>query len=161
MANPFASAQAKNSAPKEDKPAPTMSRPESSDKPAAKGRDPFTRPSGGGDQVKIKEDLGSLLVVRKIGVRENMSTAYGITDAVEADWLVCDGDNAGEVRTGSLIFQGPLVRDLKRVADGGLLVGRLMLGEAKSGQSAPYIFQDFTDEEEDLARECVTSVGWV
>lgn len=161
MGNPFAQAQAKSETKDEAKPTPTMSRPASSDKPAAKGRDTFTRPSGGGDQVKIKEDLGSLLVVRLESIERDFSTEYGLVDAARADWIVCDGDNAGETRTGGMIFNTPLVRDLARLQPGGLLVGRLMQGDAKPGKSAPYIFQDFTDEEEALARECVETVGWV
>ena len=158
MSNPFKSA---GSATKEAPKASTgITRPESSDKPAAKAtkKDPFARPTGGGDGAKIQDDLGSLLVVRPTEFLEGMDTSVGSTDAVRADWLVCDGDNAGEIREGALIFNKPLVRDLKR-AVGGLFVGRLAMGNKEIKGNKPFIFQDFNDEEQALAVECAESVG--
>ena len=159
MPNPFQNAKASTES--EAPAAGTFQRPASSDKPAAKSKDPFARPTGGGDQTKITEDLGSLLVVRLKGIERDFQTAYGPCDTAEADWIVCDGENAGETRTDGRIFNRPLVKDLAKLQPGGLLVGRLMKGTAKTGQSEPFIFQDFDEEEEELARQCAESVGWI
>lgn len=157
MSNPFS-----KTAPAATKATATMTRPESSTKAEAAPakKDPFSRPTGGGDGAKIKDDLGSLLVVRPTELLENFTTSVGTSDTIRADWLVCDGDNAGEIREGALVFNAPLVRDLKR-AVGGLFVGRLEMGQKEIKGNKPFIFVDYSDEEEALARECAESAGWV
>lgn len=162
MANPFKTAGATTT---KDAPAskPAMTRPESSTKAEEKTapkKDPFARPTGGGDGARIKDDLGSLLVLRPTEFLENFTTSVGSGDVIRADWLVCDGENAGEIREGALIFNAPLVRDLKR-AVGGLFVGRLEMGQKEIKGNKPFIFVDYSDEEEALARECAESVGWI
>lgn len=144
----------------------TISRPESSDKPPAKAvtaRDTFARPKGGGGS-SIKDDMGSLLVVRPTDFLKDYTSSVGTGDVVRADWLVCDGENAGEIREEGMIFNRPLVRELARVIrenPGGLFVGRLSLGAREIKGNKPFIFQDFTDEEHALAVECAKSVGWI
>lgn len=124
-------------------------------------KDPFARPSGGGDGARIKEDVGSLLVIRMKEYKASVDTVHGETAAVSADWLVCDGENKGETRLDGLIFNRPLVRSLQDLEKGALFVGRLELGQAKPGKNAPYIFVDVDDDELPLARECAEAVGWL
>lgn len=161
MANPFSKNAGTTTATKvEEKPA--MTRPESSTKAEkdAPKKDPFARPTGGGDGARIKDDLGSLLVLRPTEFLENFTTSVGSGDVIRADWLVCDGENAGEIREGALIFNAPLVRDLKR-AVGGLFVGRLEMGQKEIKGNKPFIFVDYDDDEEALAKDCAASVGWI
>lgn len=157
MTNPFTKKSAAPAASKPD--AATFARP-GEEKEEAPKRDAFARPSGGGDGAAIKADLGSLLVVRPTEFLEGFSTSVGTGDVIRADWLVCDGENAGEVREEGLVFNKPLVRDLKKHV-GGLFVGRLTMGAKEIKGNKPYIFQDFTDEEEALARDCAKAVGWI
>ena len=87
-----------------------------SDEPAAPaGGDPFGMPSGGGSGSKIADDLGQALLVRPTGVRTAMKTQHGLVDAVQADWIVLTGPEAGQVRESSLVFQTMLVGDLKKI----------------------------------------------
>ena len=143
----------------------TISRPDDSEKPDAKvtKKDPFARPSGGGGAA-IKDDLGSLLVIRPTELLLDYKSSVGTSDVVRADWLVCDGKNAGEIREDALIFNKPLVRSLRKVVErnpGGLFVGRLVMGQKEIRGNKPFIFQDFNDEEQALAVECAESVGWL
>lgn len=130
---------------------------------AAPAADPFGRPSGpGGD--RIKDDLNQALLVKPLLFKPQTPTVKGPKDAVEADWIVLTGENQGQVRSGSLIFNGPLVRDLKKCLDTPgqmFIVGVLVMGEAKNGNNAPYIFAEPNDECMALARLAAQAHNWI
>lgn len=166
--NPFGGAQqappAASAAP-EAAPAGFAPPPSTVPAPAAPaGGDPFGMPSGGGGGAKIAEDLGAALLVRPTELRENMTTAHGITDAIQADWIVLDGPNQGQVREGSLIFQTALLSDLKRILSNPatpFMVGVLTMGEAKAGKNAPFLFASPDDDQVSLARQAAAHFGWI
>ena len=128
------------------------------------GADPFATPAGPGDGANITDDLGAAVVVRPSEYVEKMTTSFGEASAVRADWIVLDGPNQGQVREGSLIFQRALIRDLKSVLGSPghrFVVGRLAKGEAKQGQSAPYILQSPDEATMALARQAAAAFQWV
>lgn len=118
---------------------------------AGEATDPFAMPSGPGSGEKITDFVGELLLVRPEALVPNISTRIGVADAIRADVVPLSGERAGESLDGVLVFQTALMRDLTRVLDGPspYLLGRLAMGEAKSGKSAPYIFD--TPDEDDKA----------
>ena len=165
--NPFGGAQA---APPAQTPppaadafaAPPSTVPEPAAPPA--GGDPFGMPSGGGSGAKIADDLGQALLIRPTELRENVSTQHGLATAVQCDWIVLTGAEAGQVREGSLVFQTALVSDLKRILANPatpFMVGVLTMGEAKQGKSAPYIFATPSEDQVALARQAAAHFGWI
>ena len=131
--------------------------------PAA-GGDPFGMPSGGGSGSKIADDLGQALLVRPTEVRTDMKTQHGLVDAVQADWIVLTGPEAGQVRESSLVFQTMLVGDLKKILANPatpFMVGVLTTGEAKPGKNAPYLFATPDEAQVALARQAAAHFGWI
>lgn len=124
--------------------------------------DPFASPAGAGEGHKIKDDMGSAVLVRPESFTANMKTSSGESDVIRCDWAVLDGPNAGQLRTNALIFNNGMVRDLNKVLNGkqSFLVGRVTEGVAKVGQSAPLIFND-APEAIEAARSAAAQLGWV
>lgn len=131
--------------------------------------DPFDTPSSG-DRIQDLEGL--LLLITPIEYLEGVSTSFGDTDAVDADVVALDavgvdGVEGPQEYAGMRVFPGALVGALKRAAKfneanpGGdprtgkpkMILGRLGKGEAKKGQSAPWIFTVPDDADKKLARE--------
>ena len=130
--------------------------------PAA-GSDPFADPSAGGDGAKISADLGQALLLRPTEYIPTMNTSHGTTDAVRADWIVLTGPSQGQVRTGSLIFQKVLKDNLHRIMGTAtpMMVAVLALGEAKNGNSAPYLFQAADVQTKELAAQAAKAHNWI
>ena len=79
-------------------------------------------------------------------------------------WRLLTGPEAGQVREGSLVFQIALVGDLKKIFDNPatpFMVGVLGKGEARNGNSAPYLFGMPSDEQVTLARQAAAHFGWI
>jgi hypothetical protein len=110
----------------------------------------FQQPSQG-DQVKIAELVGSLVLVYVRELRENIQTAFGPSDAVAVDLHVLQGPSAGESFENTLIFQKALIGSLRSAVGGDPVLGRVGQGTAKPGQSPPYILHPFTDADAAIA----------
>jgi hypothetical protein len=110
----------------------------------------FQQPSQG-DQVKIAELLGCLVLIWVRELREEIQTAYGPSDAIAADLHVLDGAKGGEKFENTLIFQKALIGSLRGAIGGEPVLGRISQGIAKPGQSAPYILTSFTDADAAVA----------
>jgi hypothetical protein len=119
----------------------------------------FQQPAAGGDQVKIPELLGSLVLVYVREVRENITTPYGEKEAIACDLHTLDGPKGGEVFENSLIFQGALIGSLRSAAGGDPVLARIGQGVAKPGQSAPYILQPFTDADAAIATAYIAKMA--
>ncbi len=162
-ANPFAkSGTAKGKKAESASAAPKISGDKASDQfstPPAAGADPFDMPSGPGSGERITDLLGELLLVKPLEYLQGIQTKLGETDAIRADVAILSGDRQGDLSSGMLVFQIALMRDLMRVLDGPnpYLLGRLGLGQEKSGKSAPYIFEPPTDEDKVLARQYLSA----
>lgn len=113
---------------------------------------PFSRPSGAGDSPRIVwTDLeGSLLIVEPESVEHDVQTGMGQKDAVRAAVHVLDGPHAGEEYPDTLIFPRALQGQLSRQL-GAKVLGRLGKGVAKPGQSAPWVLDYASEEDEEVA----------
>lgn len=110
--------------------------------------DPFELPASA-TGLDLKSLLGSLLLVTAHEVATGISTTFGPTDAIRADVAVLDGALAGEEFHDTLIFPKVLQAQL-RSRIGGKVLGRLGQGQAKPGQSAPWVLTDPTDADRQL-----------
>jgi hypothetical protein len=117
----------------------------------------FQQPSAGGDQVKVNEIIGALVLVHVREYREGIVTSFGPSDAVAADVHVLDGAKAGESFENTLIFQKALIGALRSAAGGQPVLGRIGQGTAKPGQSPPYILQPYTEQDAALATAWINS----
>lgn len=170
-ANPFGGGQAAPAAQPAPQQAPPAADafaapPSTTPEPAAPaaGGDPFGMPSGGGSGSKIADDLGQALLVRPTEFRENITTQHGPANAVQADWIVLTGPEAGQVREGSLVFQTMLVSDLKKILDNPatpFMVGFLTKAEPSPGKSAAFIFATPDEAQVTLARQAAAHFGWI
>ena len=170
-ANPFGGGQAAPAAQPAPQQAPPAADafaapPSTTPEPAAPaaGGDPFGMPSGGGSGSKIADDLGQALLVRPTEYRENITTQHGPTNAVQADWIVLTGPEAGQVREGSLVFQTMLVSDLKKILDNPatpFMVGFLTKAEPSPGKSGAFIFATPDEAQVALARQAAAHFGWI
>lgn len=113
----------------------------------------------GGD--KLQDELGAAVLIRPTKLVEQMTTQHGPTDAIEADWIVLDGGNQGEVRSG-LVFPSVIVNSLKAALERRQLsVGVVARGEAKGGKSAPWLLNALDDSQLALAGQAAQAHGWV
>jgi hypothetical protein len=102
----------------------------------------FTAPSTGGNALKPADIEGHLLVVEPHEYRQNVPTSMGESDAVQV--TVHDITN-GSTHEDVLWFSRVLVGSLKNRI-GHRILGVMGKGEAKSGQSAPWILLDASAE---------------
>jgi hypothetical protein len=102
---------------------------------------PFSAPAGGGDIAKPEDLRGHLLIVRPMDFRPGVSTSFGVTDAIAVDIadLSAADPSTGQPRVykGALWFNVMLVNGLKTQI-GEPVLGRMVQGLAKAGQSPPW-----------------------
>lgn len=125
-----------------------------------------------GDYVEIKNLVGQLVLFTPLEYIESMTTAFSDNkDAVRADVVVFDGDDVNE-HPDSLIFQGALIAALKKklsyqpsierdpvtgvvteyvTTTSRRVLGVIAKGEAKKGQSEPYVLGKPSPEQVALA----------
>jgi hypothetical protein len=112
--------------------------------------DQFDSPSTG---AKITEFEGLLLLCTPTEHREAIMTVHGPSDAVVIDLVVLDGPSPGRHETGVLIFQKALQGQFRpKIGTGRMVLGRLGRGQAKAGQSAPWILTEPTADDQAAAR---------
>lgn len=105
----------------------------------------FADPSQG-DQCKPAEVLGHVLIIKPVQLRDGVPTAnYGPKDAIEVD--VVDLDQDGRVFRNCLWFNGVLIGSLRSHV-GELVLGRMAQGQAKPGQSAPFVLETVPEGED-------------
>lgn len=107
---------------------------------------PFAAPAPATGGIDLKTLLGALLIVEPLSVETGIQTSYGPTDAVRANVHVVDGPTAGEVHDDTLIFPKVLQSQLKSRI-GQKVLGRLGQGQAKPGQSAPWVINEATGQD--------------
>lgn len=103
-------------------------------------------PSGG---IKFDDYKGTLLVIEPLSVEAGIQTAYGSADAVKANVYAITGPGSSDDYEDCLIFPKVLAGQLKSQI-GKKVVGRLGQGQAKPGQSAPWLLEPAGDD--DLAK---------
>lgn len=104
---------------------------------------------GTGSGFRAADHVGELVVFIGCSLEVDVQTTFGLSNAARVQITVpLDGDNAGEVYHDSLLFQKVLVSNLVGDdVDSPIVAGRLGTGEAKPGQSAPYVLSTPTDDE--------------
>lgn len=135
-----------------------------------------------GEYFQVKEHVGALVLFTPTEHLENVVTAFnpGGTDAMLTDLVVLhkDGEACEDEYDQSLIFQGALIAKLKsrvtitpsldrdpvtgivtefETLTSKRVLGRIQRGEAKKGQSEPYIIGEVSDEDKDLARKYIAA----
>jgi hypothetical protein len=93
---------------------------------------------------------GCLLVVEPVEVVKDIVTNFGPTDAVRATVTVVDGPKAGEKFEDTLVFPKVLQSQLNSRI-GQKVLGRLGQGQAKPGQSAPWMLNPASPQDEQTA----------
>jgi hypothetical protein len=104
----------------------------------------FAQPAAPSAGVQWADLHGSLLALDVKAVEDNIKTAYGEASAVRVDLDVIDGKGAGEHYADALVFPKVLAAQL-RSRVGQKILGRLAQGNAKPGQSAPWILDPVND----------------
>lgn len=115
----------------------------------------FEQPSAPGDGIQWKDHRGALLLVEVEEFIPEISTNFGVTSAVRASVVVVDGDGKGESYDDTLIFPKILVNQTKGQI-GKRVLGRLGQGEAKPGQSAPWLLNEASAADIQLAETWVS-----
>jgi hypothetical protein len=122
---------------------------------------PFAMPpSGGGGDYRISEFLGELLLIQPLEEVTINTKIAPDSPAIRCNVIRLDNDN--EQVDDLLVFQVALRNTLRKIMRGpnSWVIGRLELGEAKNGKSAPYQLSDkLTQEEVDNARKVMTHLG--
>jgi hypothetical protein len=100
-------------------------------------------PKGPSDGVKIAEMVDELLLVTPTAIRRDMKTSQGVSDAIVADIVVLDPKKPKKSveHKDALIFQTVLVGTLREKVGVGRVAAKLVKGEARNGNSAPYLFE--------------------
>lgn len=99
---------------------------------------------------------GALLIIEPVEVVKDIATNFGTTDAVRATVTVIDGPKANEVFEDTLVFPKVLQAQLNSRL-GQKVLGRLGQGQAKPGQSAPWMLQTATPQDEQTATTYLAS----
>jgi hypothetical protein len=122
---------------------------------------PFADPASP-QAIDYQELSGSLLMVEVLGYESGIKTAYtppGETqNAVRANITVLDGRQAGKVYEDSLVFPKMLIGQL-RPRVGRMVLGRLGLGEAKPGMTAPWRLDAATEQDRQRAQAALSSAS--
>lgn len=129
-----------------------------------------------GEFVKVADLEGHLVLFTPTKYVEEVQTSFGESDALMTDVVVFNEDGSVDEHDDVMIFQGALIGTLKRKlktvhtierdpATGVVtryrdtttrrVLGVLGKGEAKKGQSAPYILMPASDEQKAVARAYV------
>lgn len=115
--------------------------------------------SAGGE--KLTDYAGQPLLIRPLRFESGFNTSNGPADIIEAEWIVLDPSAGAEVHSG-LVFGKALVPGLHRYLESPnpLTLGVIGQGNAKPGQSAPWILQPLDDSYQELAIQAGQAAGW-
>lgn len=105
--------------------------------------DPFASPATA-NGIKWNDVHKSLVIVDVLSLEKDLNTAFGTSDAVRANIAVIDGEQKGETYEDCLIFPKGLQSQLKSKI-GQKVIGRVTQGQAKAGQSAPWLLAEATE----------------
>lgn len=114
---------------------------------------PFAAPSSAAG-ITWADLNGALLIIDVKSVETGIRTLHGDSDAVRADVTVIDGTQTGTVYTDTLVFPKVLQSQLRGNV-GQKVLGRLGQGQAKPGQSAPWLLSEAT------ADDTKTAMDWL
>lgn len=116
--------------------------------------DPFKAPSSASG-ITWADLKGALLLFKVHGVEAEVNTVHGANPAVRADVIVLDDKSSVDAETAyvdTLVFPKVLQSQIKG-SIGGMVLGRLGQGEAKKGQSAPWMLSEATDADKKVGMD--------
>jgi len=93
---------------------------------------------------------GALLIIEVHEVVKDITTSFGVTDAVRATVTPVDGPTRGAAYQDTFIFPRMLKSQLAPNV-GKTVLGRLGQGQAKPSQSPPWLLQEATPEDQQSA----------
>jgi len=111
--------------------------------------DPFAAPAAAGAGIVWADHNGELALIAVHSIEVGIKTAFGDNDAIRADVTFLDGPTKGETYSDTLIFPKVLISQL-RSRVGQKVLGRLGQGNAKSGQSAPWLLQEASEADKKI-----------
>lgn len=111
-----------------------------------KEHDMFASPSSPSGGITWADHKGSLLLIEPLAAETGIQTSFGSADAVRANVYVLDGPGAGQEHPDTLVFPKLLQSQLKGQI-GAKVLGRLGQGNAKPGQSAPWLLEEATADD--------------
>lgn len=110
----------------------------------------FGKPAGMGDQWKAADHVGRLCAFVEPS-RTTAPTKFGESDATKCTYIVVlDGPDAGTVYDGPMIF-GNISKDAYAEGLHKIVLGRVAVGQAKAGQSAPFILNEASEDDTAIA----------
>lgn len=112
----------------------------------------FADPAAPSAGIQWGELNGALLLIEVTGVEQGIQTQFGAADAVRADVTVLDGPKQGEEHDDTLIFPKLLASQLRPRVNQKVL-GRLGQGAGKPGQSPPWMLNQATPQDQQLASQ--------
>jgi hypothetical protein len=95
---------------------------------------------------------GCLLILEVSEVVHGITTSFGDRDAVRANISVVEGPSAGAEYQDTLVFPAVLQSQLSSKV-GKMVLGRLTQGQAKPGQSPPWMLEEARAGDSDKATE--------
>lgn len=101
----------------------------------------FASPGDPSSGIQWAEHKGALLLLDVHAEEREILTAFGPADAVRATITVLDGEHVGDTYPDCLVFPKVLAAQL-RSRIGKKVLGRLGQGQAKSGQSPPWLLAE-------------------
>ena len=117
----------------------------------------FDAPASGGNVLKPADIEGHLLIVEPLEFRKDMPTSMGESDAIAC---TVHDVTTSETHEDILWFSRVLVGSLKNRI-GGKVLGRMGKGNAKPGQTAPWILIDASGDPDDVAAATAYLTGAV
>lgn len=104
---------------------------------------PFAAPAAASSGIQWADHKGRLLVIEPLESVTGIQTSFGDADAVRANIHIIDGDAPASFDDG-LVFPKILASQL-RPKIGQKVIGRLSQGQAKPGQSAPWMLAEASE----------------
>ncbi|MET7333294.1 hypothetical protein [Nonomuraea sp. NPDC005650] len=118
----------------------------------------FSQPAPASD-VKIADYVGHLLLFYPRSIRSGVVTTNGIADPLVTDVVILTHPEGPKAEANVLVFQKVLIGSLKGSIGQDPVLGRLARGVAKPGQSAPYVLNEFDQNDAAYATQYLNSVG--
>jgi hypothetical protein len=103
------------------------------------------------EDIRWSDLDGSLLLFTVHAIENGIVTVHGEAQAARVDVVVLDGAHAGRRYEDVRVFPKVLISQVKPSL-GGMVMGRLGQGTAKPGQHAPWLLEEATDADKDVAR---------
>lgn len=110
------------------------------------------------DFFQIKDHVGALVLVAVNEYLPSFPTSMGPSQAIRAEIAVVDGPGVGKRYPDAMLFNKKIVPQL-RSSIGTTILARISTGDAKPGQSAPYILAKAGLGDADKANAYVKQYG--